>query len=136
MTLTNHGSTAAAVNIQAGTSVSSRLNSENLEFIFDSTLNFECSAPAAAHGDFALSPDQVPVPLILGVNCDSRVPQDGLRPSGRHRQVLAAATRHRVPEEVQRARILRVVHLHCPSLAQRIPDWFAWAIYIAVAAQL
>lgn len=70
------------------------------------------SQPATAHGDYAVSPNQMLVALVLRVHSNGCVAEDGLRPRGGHRQMLVALSIcHWIPKVVQRPGILGVIHL-------------------------
>lgn len=74
------------------------------------------STHSPAHkGNLALLANEMLVPLILWVHCNSAVPKDGFWPSCGHRQEVLC-TCHRVLEVVQEACLLTVLHLQ-PAVA-------------------
>ena len=64
---------------------------------------------ALQHRHQCRTPDQMPVALVLRVHCDGCIPQDGLRPRGRHRDVAAAL--QRIAKVIHLAWLFRMLHL-------------------------
>jgi hypothetical protein len=58
------------------------------------------------------------VALVVGVHGDGRVAEDGLRAGGGNRKKLAAIALHRVLEKVQKAVLVRILHLRAAATAQ------------------
>lgn len=74
-------------------------------------------APVRHH---ALLAHQVFVALVVGVDSDGRVAEDGLRTGRGHRKKLAAVAFHWVLEKVQKTVLVRILHLRAATAQERI----------------